>query len=226
MLVTVLVMGSGCVSKSKYNELKSENSSVKLELSNLNQKYQEIQSQYNSLVTDKNALQTENAALQTENDKLTSDNKTLTAEGNTIKTELTDARNTAQSLQTTLSDLRTKYDGVNEKLSQINAVFPAKYFASKEELSNWLAADGTSDYGSNDPVEILGYAQQLQQKALNDGYIVYVNVSQYGANNTYFMIYCTAVVQDTHTLYFWDPLSDGLQVLIRDVTSFKWATSN
>jgi len=194
-------------------------------LSILEKENQDLQSKNKNLTAEYEAVKTENAALQANNDKLTADNKALTAETATVKTELADAQNTSQSLQTTLSDLRTKYDGINEQLAKINAVFPAKYFVSKEELSNWLAADGTSEYESQNPVEILGYAQQLQETALNDGYLISVNVSQYGETSTYYRIYCTAIVQDTHTLYYWDVLSDGLQILINDVTSFKWATA-
>jgi len=221
-LLIALILIPGCSSNSDLIDIQAERDSLSLKLDNLYLEYQNIQNDYME-------LSSRQAALEKEKTDLVSENDNLTIELNDLQVQLDDAAKANQVLQEDLTSRQSRYDeavanflAANEELSKIKAVYPAKLFATKEDLSAWLKANATTGYDTQDPVQVYKYAADLQQKALKEGYIINVDVSYIIATTPYYRLYCTAQTQD-NILYNWDT-SNNPNVLINDVTDFRWST--
>lgn len=237
ILVTIaLVLFSGCSSsdQTEINNLKSENASLSLKLNGLTQEYQDLQQAHQSLQSEYNDLTTKYSSLQDENNVLAAKNNQVTTDLNSAQQQLSSTAIQTASLQDKIAALQTSYNSLQndlqsskDQLNKVNSVYPPKNFTSKDELTAWLTANTISGYNTDDPVAVYQAAYDLQQKASADGYAINLDVSRYGttsgATTFYFNVYCTAQVQNT--LYYWDIRYGNVDVLISDVTNFKWATA-
>ena len=125
------------------------------------------------------------------------------------KAELAD---TQAELASTEADLTS----TEAELAEIQEVYPPGYFSSATELQNWLAADDISDRSSVDAVLWYANAQELQKRALEDGYIINAYIWD-NLDGTY-NVYCDAVTED-NSLYWWDPETDDIYYAL-DVKHF------
>ena len=102
---------------------------------------------------------------------------------------------------------QAEYDAVKQELAEIKEVYPPRYFSSGTELQSWLAEDNISDRSSADAVVWYANAQELQKRALEDGYII--NAFMWDNLDGTYSIYCDAVTEDD-SLYWWDPETDDI----------------
>jgi len=108
------------------------------------------------------------------------------------------------------SNILDKYDDLNADFKEITAKYPPKYFYSTRELENWLIYNSVSERPYAEYAEQMYIdALDIQQNALEDGYIISVNVESDETGENY-LVYCTAVVGDR--LYWWQPDSDQVEL--------------
>jgi ribosomal protein S1 len=143
-----------------------------------------------SLKTAQTDLATKKTELESSQSKITS----LTAE--------------KQALQADYTKLTDDDNAVKQQLSDIKKVYPARYFSSKQELSNWLLKNDVSDRKATTVAESL-YEKglEIQKDALGDGYIVSTFIDYYSDTNT-FVILLEAVAGGD--VYAWNPETDDL----------------
>jgi hypothetical protein len=132
------------------------------------------------------------------------------------KAELADTKAELTSTETDLASTEADLASTEAELAEIEEVYPPGYFASATELQNWLATDDISDRSSTDAVLWYASAQELQERALEDGYIINAYIWD-NLDGTY-SVYCDAVTED-NSLYWWDPETDDIYYAL-DVKHF------
>ncbi|HEY4711917.1 MAG TPA: hypothetical protein VIH69_04470 [Dehalococcoidia bacterium] len=132
------------------------------------------------------------------------------------KAELADTKAELTSTETELASTEAELASTEAELAEIEEVYPPGYFSSATELQNWLATDDISDRSSADAVLWYANAQELQERALEDGYIINAYIWD-NLDGTY-SVYCDAVTED-NSLYWWDPETDNIYYAL-DVKHF------
>lgn len=132
------------------------------------------------------------------------------------KAELADTQAELASTEADLASTETDLASTEAELAEIQEVYPPGYFSSATELQNWLATDDISDRSSVDAVLWYANAQELQKRALEDGYIINAYIWD-NLDGTY-NVYCDAVTED-NSLYWWDPETDDIYYAL-DVQHF------
>jgi len=123
------------------------------------------------------------------------------------KAELASTEAELASTKSELTSTKAELASTEAELTEIEEVYPPGYFSSSTELQNWLADDNISDRSSVDAVLWYANAQELQQRALEGGYII--NAYIWDNLDGTFSVYCDAVTED-NSLYWWDPETDDI----------------
>ena len=142
-------------------------------------------------------------ALNQANEVVAESNSTISD----LEDDISDLDNQVGSLTAENSDLQDELDDINE-------VFPPRNFYSYSELNNWVISNGVSGYPYASTIK--GWytkGMELQQDALNDGYIVSVDIDTDSSGS---VVWCVAVIGDT--MYYWDPELTDLYSLSLNIT--------
>ena len=112
------------------------------------------------------------------------------------------------ALQAKVTSLQKELDTAKAELAEIKKVYPPREFSSKTELRDWIFKNDVSDrpdtlYAS----DWYSYALDIQDDALEDGYIVSAWIDWYPDDDDFY-VQCTAIVEGT--VYMWDPETDEL----------------
>ncbi len=148
-------------------------------------------------------------ALQAQNANLTQENADLKAELGElegVRSDLTKLQADYDALETNYDSLQTDYGVVQNRLSEIQKVYPVEKFPDAEALEAWLVAQANPP-PSKDAILWLSHAIQLQEAALEDGYIINVEITS--TDYRYYAVLCTAILEDNSYCY-WDPETDEI----------------
>jgi len=236
LVILSFVVLIGCTSKSKYEALQNDYQALltkyetlSVEYADLDNEYSKIQIESDKIQSESNKIQSEFNTLQSDYDSLENDNSLLKTENGELKVTIKDlesavavAQANSDDLKSDMADLEDNLYTVERELAELKDVYPAKLFASKSELRDWLLADDISERETDNPIEVYQNALELQERALRDGYIINAEIILSGTTTTYYTIYCTALTQE-NSLYWWMPSNDYVEYMIVDIEEIKWA---
>ncbi len=112
------------------------------------------------------------------------------------------------ALKTQVTSLQKDLDKAKSDLDAAQSLSPPREFSSKTELRDWIFENDVSDrpdtlYAS----DWYSYALDVQDDALEDGYIVSAWIDWYLDDDDFYVL-CSAVVEGN--VYMWDPETDEL----------------
>ncbi len=143
-------------------------------------------SEFEAVAAEKESLEVEKQSLQAEKAALEADK---------------------ESLQADYSKLTVDYKSANTELAEIKAVYPPRNFSSSHELEEWLLANDVSERPASTNVEDLySKALEIQEDALNDGFIVSVWID-YRIE----AVLCATVIGGG-AISMWSPETDSLTI--------------
>jgi len=152
------------------------------------------------------ALQAEQAALVQENNSLKAELEKVQGDLTTVQADLTNAQAEYDTLKGDHEKLSADYEAASVELAGIKEVYPAKRFPDADVLEAWLIEQPNFPQ-STDAVLWYSHALQVQEKALEDGYII--NAELYSEDDETYSVYCTAILEDG-SYYWWDPETDNI----------------
>ena len=130
----------------------------------------------------------------------------LEAENSSLNSQLTSVQGQLAQAQSSLSSLQSDYDSVSAELADLNSKFPPVEFANSGDLQLWLNGNTVSNQPPATSYEMwYDKALQLQRDALNDGYIISVDIDYYEDSIS---IWCVAVTDGY--MWVWDPETDDI----------------
>ncbi len=199
LVLAILVLLAGCVSKSEYETLQAEHTTLIAEK-------QSLETEKASLIEDKQSL-------ENERDKLATEKATLVKEKESLETkydELNENYKTLQNEQVALvsehESLQADYKATNSELAEIKGVYPPRDFSSLRELEDWLLANDVSAKPVTSTAGAwIGRALEVQEDALADGYIVSVDYDGPDEEGGY-TVFCTTIIDGY--VWYWDPETD------------------
>jgi len=198
LVLSVLLM-SGCVSKSQYEQLESDYASLGSEYKTVQSEYESLQNDYADLQSNYESLQNDYDALRSESESLQNDYSSLKSEYESLQDNYTSLESAHQSLQTDRATLQERLDALESK-------YPPRLFKDASELEAWLANQPNYPE-SADAVLWFNHARDLQKAAAEDGYIISADIWDHG--NGEYTVWCSAVLQD-HSYYWWNPETDEI----------------
>lgn len=102
--------------------------------------------------------------------------------------------------------LNADYEAVSQELTEIKGVYPPKDFSSLSELRDWLMANDVSEKPiTTNAEDWYGRALEIQEDALEDGYIVSVDYDYFEETDDY-SIWCITIINGD--IWVWDPETD------------------
>ena len=102
--------------------------------------------------------------------------------------------------------LQADYDALNEELTEIKEVYPPRDFSSLSELQDWLLANDVSERPLTEYAEgWYSKALDIQEDALEDGYIVSADYDYYEETDDY-DVWCVTIINGD--IWAWDPETD------------------
>ena len=123
-----------------------------------------------------------------------------------LQADLDTANNQITSLNSQLSSVQSQLTQVQTELGNLQEVFPPRDFSSSNELQEWLNNNNVSTQPISQTYgKWYAKALQVQLDALNDGYIVSVDIDYYPDDDSY-DIWNVAVVDGY--MWYWDPETD------------------
>jgi len=136
---------------------------------------------------------------KSEFEALQAEHATLVDENSSLKAQL-------QEVHSDLTNVQGNYDAVNEELSEIKEVYPPRDFSSLSELQGWLYANDVSELPVTEYAEgWYSKALDIQENALEDGYIVSVDYDYDEVEDSY-GVWCATIIDGD--IWFWDPETD------------------
>ena len=123
-----------------------------------------------------------------------------------LQAEYAALREEIESLKTDYDELNANCAAVEMELAEIKKVYPPRYFSSVMGLQDWLAEDDISERHSADMVVWYANARELQKRALEDGYIIYVNYDYEEGAPTIAFVFCGTMINGD--FWYWDPETD------------------
>ncbi|MFC1873673.1 hypothetical protein ACFLYX_00030 [Chloroflexota bacterium] len=144
------------------------------------------------------------------------DLKTARSEIEAFQSEIETYHNEINSLSKQIEYLSAANIEINEartELREIKMVYPPRHFYTMQELQDWLLENSVSDrplvsvYDNLRVENIYAKTLDLQEDALNDGYIVSTFI-YYEELVNYYRVLCSAVADGT--IYTWNVESDNL----------------
>lgn len=107
-------------------------------------------------------------------------------------------------------DLLSENTELKSQLATLEGICPPKHFTSSAELREWLRNNPVSEQGPTDIAESLyTKAMEIQQAALEDGYIISVNIDYDESEaEAIYWIACVAVINGE--IWSWNPEDDDI----------------
>ncbi|MFC1949530.1 hypothetical protein ACFLW0_05100 [Chloroflexota bacterium] len=103
---------------------------------------------------------------------------------------------------------QSDYEALQEELAQLNEVYPPTDFSSLSELQDWLLVNDVSEKPDTAYAEDwYGRALEVQEDAINDGYIVSADYD-YDAEEDIYYVFCTTIINGR--VFYWDPETDDV----------------
>ena len=128
-----------------------------------------------------------------------SEYEALQAEKANLETELA-------AVQSDLASQQADYQAASNELAEIETVYPPRDFSSLSELQDWLLANDVSERAAATNAESLySKALEIQEDALNDGFIVSANL-EYDASEDVYYILCVTIINGD--IWLWNPETD------------------
>ena len=108
--------------------------------------------------------------------------------------------------QADYDELNAEYGAVEAELAEIKEVYPPRDFSSLRELQDWLRANDVSERPASTTAEHLySKALEIQENALEDGYIVSADID-YDSETELFYVACVTIIDGD--IWAWDPETD------------------
>ena len=175
--------------------------------------YDNAVSQLNTAQNELQSVKNELASTQSEVSDLTLDLEKSQNELQSVKDILASAQSEISELTSNLeknqNDLVLTQDELKdtkEKLATIENVYPPREFSSATELKEWLRTNNISERSTSPNAESLyAKALELQEDALNNGYIISVDVDTSETMDVYYISCVTCI---NGYLWAWDPEND------------------
>jgi hypothetical protein len=102
--------------------------------------------------------------------------------------------------------LQADYDDVSSELAEIKEVYPPRDFSSLSELQDWLYENDVSEKPVTTTADRwYSKALEIQEDALNDGYVVSADYD-YDQETDLYMVYCVTIINGD--IWYWDPETD------------------
>lgn len=141
-------------------------------------------------------------------DSVVDERNTLQVQVTSLQKDLDKAKSDLGAAQGQIKTLQGDYETASAELAEIKKIYPPREFSSKTELRNWIFENDVSDrpdtlYAS----DWYSYALDVQDDALEDGYIVSAWIDWYLDDDDFYVL-CSAVVEGN--VYMWDPETDEL----------------
>ena len=133
---------------------------------------------------------------------------TVVDERNALQAQVTSLQKDLDKAKSDLDAAQGQKQGDSAELAEIKKIYPPREFSSKKELRDWIFENDVSDrpdtlYAS----DWYSYALDVQDDALEDGYIVSAWIDWYPDDDDFYVL-CSAVVKGN--VYMWDPETDEL----------------
>ncbi len=142
---------------------------------------------------------------------LHNDIEDLEAENSSLTNQVSSVQGQLSQAQANLTQKETELTEKETELAAIHEIFPPKEFASSTELQQWLNGNTVSNQPPATSYEgWYGKALQLQQDALNDGFILSadLDIYQYEDGTYEFYVYSVAIIDGF--MWYWDPETDEI----------------
>ena len=117
-----------------------------------------------------------------------------------LEEQLASANADLEKAQTELKASNITMAGVQSELDIMKATYPPGDFATLTELEDWVRSNTQQE--TQYVEEAFGAAVMTQQAALNDGYLISIDIDGPDEYDSYF-VWCTAFVGNT--LHYWSP---------------------
>ena len=159
-----------------------------------------------SLVVGCGIPQEEYDAVLAERDAAQAEVESLKSDLATVEGNLATAEGDLATVQSQISSLQSDLTAVQKELAEIKEVYPARHFNTIQELQGWLTANDVSDRPMATTAEATySKALEIQQDALEDGYIVSAWIDYYPDEESFYLN-CTAVAGGV--VWMWNPETD------------------
>ena len=171
------------------------------------------QEDYDKVVSQLDTAQNKLASTQLKVSDLTSDLEKSQNDLQSVKdilastqSEISDLTSDLEKSQNDLELTQDELDDTKDKLATIEKVYPPRQFSSSTELKEWLKTNDKSETPFRTGAEgLYSLALALQEDALNDGYIISVDVDPGERANEWYVICITCINGE---LWAWSPTSD------------------
>ena len=164
------------------------------------------QQDYDAIVAERDTAQADVSSLQSELAGVQSELDDTKSALTTVESRLATVLGQIENLENDVSGVNSKLATANLELSTIKKVYPPGDFSSISELRNWLLKNDISERSSAEYAETLyTNALNIQEDALNDGYIVSVNI-EYDSEADAYIVACVTIINGD--LWIWDPAND------------------
>jgi hypothetical protein len=170
--------------------------------------YDKVAAQLDAAQRETQSVKTQLESSQSKVSELTSNLEKSQTELQSNKAELGSSQSKVSELISNLENNQTELDSAKEKLASIEKVYPPRQFSSSKELKEWLSINDKSEKPFRVGAEgLYSLALELQEDALNDGYIISVDVDPAERVNQW---YITCVTCINGELWAWSPESDEI----------------
>jgi hypothetical protein len=145
---------------------------------------------------------------QEDYDAVVAERDSAQAELQSVKTELSASQAKVSELTSSVEKQAAELETINAELVHIKEVYPPRHFNTVKELQDWLNENDASERPASTTVEAAySKALEIQQDALEDGFIVSAWIDYYFDEGTFY-VNCTAVAGGV--VWMWSPDTDEL----------------
>jgi len=145
-------------------------------------------------------------AVVAEHEVLVQENARVEGELEELESDLTNLQTDYDTLKGANDKLSADYEAASEELAEMKEVYPPRDFSSLRELQDWLIVNDVSERPASTTAENLySKALEIQADALQDGYIVSVDLDP-GERPGEWFIACVTVIDGD--LWAWGPEND------------------
>lgn len=200
LLVPWLLAGCG-IAQDVYDAVVAERDSLIAQL-------QSVQSELDTAKSKLELAQNELDAKLSEFESVQKELDTAKAKLDSVQSEFDTTKSALQSVQAQFDSAKAELENVKDELTEIKEVYPPRDFSSVKELRDWLISNDVSERpASTDAENLYSKALEIQEDALNDGYIVSAWIDYYPDEELFYVL-CQTVVQGD--VWMWNPEDDEL----------------
>lgn len=163
------------------------------------------QEDYDAVVAERDTAQADASSLQSKLDDAERELATAKSDLAAAQSQIESLESDVSSANSRASSANSKLEAANSELSAIKEVYPPRDFSSLSELQDWLLKNDVSERSPAEFAETLYMkALEIQEAALNDGYIVSADIDYDPA--TGYTVACVTIINGD--LWVWHPEGD------------------